>query len=42
MYIHLDANVSPGSVTTGVPVHKTSMDVVCPLHKGVSRHTSAN
>lgn len=26
--IYLEANVSPGNVTTGVPVHKTSMDVV--------------
>lgn len=32
----------PGRVTTGVPVHRTSMLVVCPLHRGVSRHTSAN
>jgi hypothetical protein len=32
----------PGRVTTGVPVQRTSMLVVCPLHKGVSRHTSAN
>lgn len=37
-----EARVSPGSVTTGVPVHKTSMLVVCPLQSGVSRHTSAN
>ena len=32
----------PGRVTTGVPVQRTSILVVCPLHKGVSRHTSAN
>lgn len=37
-----DARVSPGNVTTGVPVHKTSIDVVWPLHNGVSKHTSAN
>lgn len=41
-YHYLDANVSPGNVITGVPVHKTSMDVVWPLHSGVSKHTSAN
>lgn len=39
---YLEARVSPGNVTTGVPVHRTSIDVVCPLHNGVSRHTSAN
>lgn len=39
---NLDASVSIGIVTTGVPVHKTSMLVVCPLHSGVSRQTSAN
>lgn len=39
---YLDANVSPGSVTTGVPVHKTSIDVVWPLHSGVSKQISAN
>lgn len=39
---YLEANVSPGSVTTGVPVHKTSIDVVCPLQSGVSKQTSAN
>lgn len=39
---NLDANVSPGNVTTGVPVHKTSIDVVCPLQRGVSKQTSAN
>jgi hypothetical protein len=32
----------PVRVTTGVPLHRTSILVVCPLHKGVSRHTSAN
>ena len=32
----------PGRVTTGVPVQRTSILVVCPLHKGVSRQTSAN
>lgn len=37
-----EAKVSPGSVTTGVPVHKTSILVVCPLQSGVSKHTSAN
>lgn len=37
-----EARVSPGNVTTGVPVHKTSILVVCPLQSGVSRHTSAN
>ena len=37
-----DASVSPGNVTTGVPVHKTSMLVVWPLQSGVSKHTSAN
>lgn len=42
MNSHLEARVSPGNVTTGVPVHKMSMLVVCPLQSGVSRHTSAN
>lgn len=37
-----EASVSPGSVTTGVPVHRMSILVVWPLHNGVSRHTSAN
>ena len=32
----------PGSVTIGVPAHNTSIPVVCPLHSGVSRHTSAS
>lgn len=40
--IDLDARVSPGSVTTGVPVHNTSMAVVCPLQSGVSKQISAN
>lgn len=40
--MYLEARVSPGRVTTGVPVHKTSMLVVCPLHNGVSKQTSAN
>lgn len=39
---HRDAKVSPGRVTTGVPVHRMSILVVCPLQSGVSRHTSAN
>ncbi len=26
----------------GVPAHRTSMPVVCPLHSGVSKQTSAN
>lgn len=39
---YLEASVSPGNVTTGVPVQRTSIDVVCPLHNGVSRHISAN
>ena len=34
--------VSPGKVTMGVPAHSTSMPVVWPLHRGVSRQTSAN
>lgn len=37
-----EAKVSPGRVTTGVPVHNTSIDVVWPLHNGVSKQTSAN
>lgn len=32
----------PGKVTTGVPVHSTSILVVWPLQRGVSKHTSAN
>lgn len=32
----------PGIVTIGVPAQSTSMPVVCPLHSGVSRHTSAS
>lgn len=39
---NLDASVSIGIVTTGVPVHNTSMLVVCPLHNGVSKQTSAS
>lgn len=39
---YLDASVSPGNVITGVPVHNTSMEVVCPLHRGVSRQISDN
>lgn len=39
---NLEARVSIGIVTTGVPVHSTSMLVVCPLHNGVSKQTSAN
>lgn len=42
MSVYLDARVSRGRVTTGVPVHKTSIDVVCPLQSGVSRQTSAS
>lgn len=38
----LEAKVSPGKVTTGVPVQSTSILVVCPLQSGVSRQTSAN
>lgn len=41
-FVYLEAKVSPGRVTTGVPVHSTSMEVVCPLQSGVSKHTSAN
>lgn len=37
-----EARVSPGKVTTGVPVHSTSMLVVWPLHSGVSKQTSAS
>ena len=29
-------------MTIGVPAHNTSIPVVCPLHSGVSRHTSAS
>lgn len=32
----------PGIVTIGVPAHRTSIPVVCPLQSGVSRQTSAN
>lgn len=32
----------PGIVTIGVPAQSTSMPVVCPLQRGVSRQTSAN
>lgn len=35
-------NTLPGMVTIGVPAHSTSMPVVWPLQRGVSRHTSAN
>ena len=37
-----DAKVSPGKVTTGVPVQSTSILVVCPLQRGVSKQISAN
>lgn len=40
--IYLEARVSPGKVTTGVPAHSTSIAVVWPLHSGVSRQRSAN
>lgn len=39
---YLDARVSLGSVTIGVPAHKTSHEVVCPLQRGVSRQISAS
>ena len=32
----------PGKVTIGVPAQSTSIPVVCPLHIGVSRQTSAS
>ena len=32
---------SSGSVTIGQPAHRTSQPVVCALHSGVSRNTSA-
>lgn len=41
-FAHLEASVSPGKVTTGVPVQRTSIDVVWPLQSGVSKQTSAN
>ena len=31
-----------GIVTIGVPVQRMSMPVVCPLHSGVSKQTSAS
>lgn len=37
-----EAKVSPGNVTTGVPVHRTSILVVWPLQRGVSKQTSAS
>mmetsp|Transcript_37167 Transcript_37167/g.94985 ORF Transcript_37167/g.94985 Transcript_37167/m.94985 type:complete len:214 (+) Transcript_37167:246-887(+) len=36
-----EAMRSRGSVTIGAPAHKTSHPVVCALHSGVSRNTSA-
>ena len=38
---HAAAMRSSGSVTMGQPAHRTSQPVVCALHSGVSRNTSA-
>lgn len=39
---HWPIRNSPGIVTIGVPAHRTSIPVVCPLQSGVSRQTSAS